>query len=215
MKKRVIVLGITFLLLSLPIFSQFTITAQTYTWEIVEVFTGTGWLTTSTFTVTEDARFVWSTTYDDPAWADFHAYVFPEGEDILYETDFSGLEGTSYLYETGTFYIEVIEANTNSWRIEVQQKEFSTTPTSPSGTNGDIELELWEQIVYPIVFVGIIGAIVTYFVVRNRRKKSQPKPPMQPPVQPPEQMQAIRYCTQCGSANESTVKFCVNCGTSL
>ncbi|MCE7747270.1 MAG: hypothetical protein GPJ51_02665 [Candidatus Heimdallarchaeota archaeon] len=188
-----------------------TLDAQSYTWENVRVFNGTGWLTTATFTVTEDARFVWTTTYDDEYWADFHCFVYPEGEDIFYETDFSGLSGTSYLYEEGTFYMEIIEANTNSWQITVQQKDFGAPATTE-----DTELTPTEIVIGIVAFIAIAGGVAAYLLVKRKRssKVQSPQIPPQTAVQTPTEdpAQIFKFCTQCGGQNDPSTSFCVTCG---
>jgi len=211
MKNKRKNLVFVFLFLILPLCFLFVTNAQSYTWETVKVFTGTNDVTTATFTVTEDARFVWTTTTSYPEYDAFAVFVYPQGETNMYETEFEGVSGTSYLYAEGTFYMVVLTANLNSWRIEVQQKDFG----SPA-TNGDTELSPTEIIIGAVAFVVVAGGITAYILVRRKRatKVQDSQVPLQTATQPPTEtpVQKLKFCTQCGGQNELSTDFCIKCG---
>ena len=104
------------------------------TWRTVVILTGVGDKTTQIFELTEDARFVWNTTYDNEEWSAFSAWIYEVGSKYS-SSHFNGLSGTSYFYQKGEFYIEANTANLNSWEIKIQQKSSTTTPTDGNGDN--------------------------------------------------------------------------------
>ena len=195
------------------IFSLSLNSVHSYTWENVVTITGSDDKTSQIFEVEEDARFVWTTTYDDEEWALFAVFVFPEGEDIMFESEFEGLSGESYFYDTGNFYLEVICANLNSWQITVQEKNYAAT-SDPNGE--DTELTTTEIIIGAVVFVGIAGGIIAYSIIRKKKSQKRIQSqdvetfPKTEPVKP-----GLRFCTQCGAQNDESVSFCINCGAKI
>jgi hypothetical protein len=160
MKRRLIKL-----ILSLSLIVIFCISinnTSATTWEDVITLSGTGDKTTQSFTLSEDSRFVWTTTYDDEQYAAFAVFVYEVGEDMIYETDFDGLSGTSYCYAKGDFYLEVITANLNSWEVVVQQESTASTPTD--GDNGD-NLEFTSYPAFLLLF-----AIPAVLILRRKNK---------------------------------------------
>jgi hypothetical protein len=92
-------------------------------------FSGIGDATTAPFTITNYLKFEWTTTYSSAQYALFSGYLYEQG-DSIYKGTFDGLSGTSYYYDDGTFYFEVIAANLDSWTItttELSQVEKATS----------------------------------------------------------------------------------------
>jgi hypothetical protein len=208
-KKQALVVFLLFFVL--PISLAFLPNVQSYTWETVGTYTGTTDKITSVFSISEDARFTWSTTYDDEYWALFTFFIYPQGETVFYEDWFDGLSGSTYFYATGNFYLDVITANLNSWQVTVEQKDY--------GTTGGGELGTTEIIIGAVAAVAVASGIAAYIIVRRRRTVQPPRtqPPIhQQPLQPQQPIApAVKFCTQCGTRNEGTTNFCVSCGTKI
>lgn len=92
-----------------------------------KTFSGTGDKNTAPFDCQGQCKITWTTTYEPDVkdYAMFAVFVYPVGESALYVSEFSGLEGTTYLYEKGTFYFSVITANLKNWEIHMEEKAVS------------------------------------------------------------------------------------------
>ncbi len=93
-------------------------------WNSIINFTGAAEKTTELFYVpSSNWRIKWS--YEGGEWAAFSFYVYPEGEDIFYVESITA-EGPSksdetYIYQgPGNFYIRVVAANIEKWRLEIE-----------------------------------------------------------------------------------------------
>ena len=90
-----------------------------------KTFSGTGDKTTDTFECHGKCKITWETEAEFPKYADFYVFIEKVGADYSLET-FEGWEGgTTYLYDTGTFYFKVICANLRWWEIRVEEKAVS------------------------------------------------------------------------------------------
>ncbi|OLS27463.1 MAG: hypothetical protein HeimC2_11260 [Candidatus Heimdallarchaeota archaeon LC_2] len=87
-----------------------------------DTFTGVGNKTTATFESVKYTKIDWTTTASNE-FDIFSAFIEPIIEDVFFLDSFDGSTGTTYLYEEGTFYFDVIAANLDSW-------EITTTPTT-------------------------------------------------------------------------------------
>jgi hypothetical protein len=88
------------------------------------VYTGQGDKNTPAFSVgTWSFTVKWTTQSDNPEYAVFGFFVYPEGETGAYvcEANFDGVGSDSTVCRggPGNFYIKVLAANLSSWRIEV------------------------------------------------------------------------------------------------
>ncbi len=86
-----------------------------------DTFTGVGNKTTATFDSATYTKIEWITVASNE-FDVFSTFIYKQGE-ALYGGSFDGSEGTTYLYDDGTFYFDVLAANIDSW-------EITTTPTS-------------------------------------------------------------------------------------
>lgn len=86
-----------------------------------DTFTGSGSLTTDTFESVKYTKIDWSTVASNE-FNIFSVFVYEQG-DVLLTDAFGEALGTTYLYESGTFYLDVTAANLDSWSI-------TTTPTN-------------------------------------------------------------------------------------
>jgi len=127
MDKRVILVagGVIIILLVLGVYlTGPTIPPAQPEWHKIKTFTGIEDKTTDLFTIPSSAskwKATWTTTYKEEysQYAAFYCFVYPSGETAAYTTSFDGLSGESFVYETGSFYLKVLAANLESWRIEV------------------------------------------------------------------------------------------------
>lgn len=105
-------------------------------WVTVKTFSGKGDKTTAPFTISGSKwRVSWTVKADDPEYAAFGFFVYPEGETAIYVESISqdGVgSDTTYIYQgNDRFYIAVLAANLKSWTIKVEDC-ISATPAPPS-----------------------------------------------------------------------------------
>ena len=91
-----------------------------------KVFTGQGDKTTSVFSAdTWSFTVKWTTASDDPEWAGFSFYIYPEGETGVHvcDADFDGVgsDSTTCYAGQGDFYAKVLAANLTSWKLEIKE----------------------------------------------------------------------------------------------
>lgn len=104
-------------------------------WVTVTTFTGKSDKTTAPFHISGAKwRINWTVKADEPEYAGFHFFVYPEGETVMYVESVSqdGIgSDTTYIYTgNGSFYITVLAANLKSWTIEIEDC-ISAAPPPP------------------------------------------------------------------------------------
>ncbi len=105
-------------------------------WLAVTTVSGFGDKTTDTFGVTGSKfRLTWSATADaecidlfapDDCPAAFSFFVYPEGETVLFvesvsHFDFNSASDETIVFRSGSFYVQVLSANLDSWEIAVDE----------------------------------------------------------------------------------------------
>jgi hypothetical protein len=108
-------------------------------WVTVETFTGQGDKTTAPFQISGAKwRISWTVEADEPEYAVFGFFVYPEGETAMYVESVSqdGIgSDTTYIYQgNDSFYIKVLGANLESWNIEVEDCISAVPSPQPSPT---------------------------------------------------------------------------------
>ena len=110
---------------SLPIQQENTELPSTQTtWQKVKSWSGTGIKKTESFTITGNQwRVNWENQGGDFGGGVLQIYVYRTGgdfpEELLANTTEVGSD-TSYIYKSGTFYLDINSANT-SWEIEIEE----------------------------------------------------------------------------------------------
>ncbi len=94
------------------------------TWQKVKSWSGTGIKKTEAFTITGDQwRVNWKNQGGDFGGGILQIYVYKTGsdfpEELLANTTEVGSD-TSYVYKSGTFYLDISAANT-TWEVEIEE----------------------------------------------------------------------------------------------
>jgi hypothetical protein len=142
--KRVIIVGLV-----LAVLLTACITPVAYAqeeWVTVETFIGQGDKATAPFQISGSKwRISWTVEADEPEYAAFGFFVYPEGETTMYVESVTqdGIGGdTTYIYQgNDSFYIKVLAANLSSWTIVVEDCISAAPPPPPSPEPGEEEGE--------------------------------------------------------------------------
>ncbi len=102
-----------------------SVTAGSHVWTDFFTVSGAGDKNTETFTTGGNIRLKWSYNTTSPQYASMAIYVYHGGDSVPTDSAQSGpgqSSDTTYLYlPAGQYYLKVLAANINSWKIELAQ----------------------------------------------------------------------------------------------